>query len=153
MRKNKSTWIWIAVVAVLLVGLFLYPRLTAPKNSGQFSSKLPCLLPNLPQVQHLHPYLQITVDGEEEIIPANIGLTPCHRPLHTHETDGIIHVEAQDTKDHTLGQFFTIWEKSFERAGFSLEVTVDENLISDPQNLVLKEGQKIMMKYTKLTKN
>ena len=34
---------------------------------------------------------------------------PCIAPLHTHNADGIIHVEAMQEEDFRLGQFFTEW--------------------------------------------
>ncbi len=139
------------VITVVLVGLFLYPRLTAPKvngNSGGYGA--PCLVSNLPLLQHIHPELTIEVDGKEEVIPQNIGLGACERALHTHDEVGIIHTEAQDKREYRLGDFFAVWNKPIERDGYALEITADGVAIQDPANLFFKDGQKIVMKYAKL---
>ena len=152
MRKNKSTWMWIAVVAVLLVGLFLYPKLTAPKNSNTANAKgAPCLVPNLPLSQHIHPELTILVNGVKEMLPQNVGLLDCERALHTHDDTGVIHVESQDKREYTLGDFFSVWKKSIEREGYTVLVTADGEPVSDPAGLKFKDGQKILISYTKTT--
>ena len=147
-------WIWIAVVAILLVGLFLYPKLTAPKNGNTASAKgAPCLVPNLPLLQHIHPELTILVDGVKETIPANVGLIECERAIHVHDDTGIIHVEAQDKREYRLGDFFAVWRKPIDRDGYSLEVTADKKPVSDPENLFFEDLQKIVINYAKLTDN
>ena len=154
MKKNKSMWVWIVIVAVLLVGLFLYPKLTARKSGSTASAKgAPCLVPNIPLSQHIHPELTILVDGVKEMIPGNVGLLDCERALHTHDDTGIIHVESQDKREYTLGDFFVVWKKSIEREGHGVSVTADGDLVSDPANLKFKDGQKIIITYTKLTNN
>jgi hypothetical protein len=155
MKSNKSTIFWVIGIVVILTALFLYPRFTAPKNGNgvALTPDLSCLLPNLPELQHFHPHLQILVDNKEETIPTNIGLLgSCHRPLHTHGTDGIIHVESQVVKDYTLGQFFKVWGKSIEREGYILETILDAKLLENPADLVLKDGQKIVFKYVSVGK-
>lgn len=67
---------------------------------------------------HWHPYLSIRIHGEEITIPANIGLAGRHNPMHTHETDGIIHLEysgAVSEDNIRLKNFFEIWGRSFNR--------------------------------------
>lgn len=46
---------------------------------------------------HYHPHLRIIINGNEVPVPANIGVDPATgamSALHTHETDGTIHIEA-----------------------------------------------------------
>lgn len=137
----------------LVLGFFLiYPRLQNATPSNPYQGKLKCLLENLPQVQHWHPHLTIKIDGKEQIIPANIGLGPnCHLPLHTHMNDNIIHVESQIIRDYTLGEFFEVWGESLQKENYELEMTVNGQPNSEYGNLVLKDGQKIVLNYvTKL---
>jgi hypothetical protein len=66
---------------------------------------------------HLHAHLSITVDGEGETVPAEIGIdnpAATVSPLHTHDTTGIIHVESPVQADFTLGQFFTEWNVALD---------------------------------------
>lgn len=70
---------------------------------------------------HWHPHLRIVINGKEETIPAGVGLGAVHAPLHTHDTDNIIHLEYERpgtivVKDDTrLAKFFTVWGKRFDR--------------------------------------
>jgi hypothetical protein len=76
---------------------------------------------------HIHAHLTIFVQGKAKVIPFGIGIGPplaglpaneggpfvesgsCFMWLHTHTTDGIIHMEAPKLTSFTLGQFFAIW--------------------------------------------
>jgi hypothetical protein len=77
-------------------------------------------------VEHVHSHLTIFVNGKSRVIPYGIGIpgyeavqTPhgpfvetgsCFYWLHTHQEDGIIHVESPSLgKNFTLGQFFKEW--------------------------------------------
>ncbi len=61
---------------------------------------------------HIHAHLSIFVDGQAATVPAGTGIHPqrgCIFWLHTHDTSGVIHVEAPSQRTFTLGQFFDIW--------------------------------------------
>ena len=59
---------------------------------------------------HVHAHLAIFVDGQAVTVPANIGIREdCIVWLHTHDTSGILHVEAPEPRTYTLGAFFQIW--------------------------------------------
>jgi hypothetical protein len=77
-------------------------------------------------VTHVHSHLTIFVNGKSRVIPYGVGIpgyeavaTPhgpfvetgsCFYWLHTHQTDGIIHIESPSTTEtFTLGQFFAEW--------------------------------------------
>ena len=77
-------------------------------------------------VTHVHTHLTIFVNGKAQVIPYGVGApgfqaqqTPegpfvssgsCFYWLHTHATDGIIHIESPSLTEHfTLGQFFAEW--------------------------------------------
>lgn len=67
---------------------------------------------------HWHPQLSIKIKGQEQEIPGNIGLGITESPTHTHEADGIIHLEfaGRVTEDNArLGKFFEVWGKTFNR--------------------------------------
>ena len=155
MNKNKSTWIWVLGIAVVLTVLFMIPRFTSKQTapgvvSSDSATDVPCLVPNIPLKQHVHPQLTITVDGVKEEIPANIGLTvSCERALHTHDATGELHVEAQDDRAYTLGEFFSVWERKIEREGYTLNAQVDGVSVTTPiEAIPLKDGEKIELLYT-----
>jgi len=72
-------------------------------------------LPAMPAeafVQHIHQHLTILIHGDSTTIPAMIGINEMARyiaPIHTHKTDGIIHIEAATKDTFNLGQFFDVW--------------------------------------------
>jgi hypothetical protein len=77
-------------------------------------------------VTHVHSHLTIFVNGKARVIPYGIGVpgaeaqATAHGPfvqtgscfywLHTHQTDGVIHIESPSTSEtFNLGQFFAEW--------------------------------------------
>jgi hypothetical protein len=63
-----------------------------------------------PLAMHIHPVLHMFIDGQPEIIPANVGVGPDSAfPLHTHDTTGTIHVESPVLRTFYLQDFFAIW--------------------------------------------
>jgi hypothetical protein len=61
---------------------------------------------------HVHAHLDIIIEGQVTEISGNTGIRPeCLFWLHTHSPNGILHVEAPEERDFTLGQFFAVWEQ------------------------------------------
>jgi hypothetical protein len=76
---------------------------------------------------HIHIRLQVYDNGQPRALPAAIGLlgpvsqqtkygpfygaTKCYYWLHTHASDGIIHVESPTPHIYTLGNFFDEWHQ------------------------------------------
>jgi len=125
---------------------------------------------------HVHAHLDVFVDGEPVEIPGGIGIETtdpavqsfppngfggipetgceqaCISPLHTHDVDGVIHIESPSDAEFTLGQFFV-------QLGVPLDATcVDEYCMpdtpvavyvdgeqqtGDPADIVLGDGQEI----------
>ena len=63
---------------------------------------------------HVHPKLNVVVRDQPIVVPAGMGLGAAHQPMHTHETDGTIHVEGAAGKP-TIGQFMALWGVEFAR--------------------------------------
>src|SRR5258706_14560229 len=61
---------------------------------------------------HIHVMLHIYINGLLAPLPANIGLDPAkgvESSMHTHDSTGIIHMEAPHPFSYTLGDFFAVW--------------------------------------------
>jgi hypothetical protein len=60
---------------------------------------------------HIHQHLDVYVNGKRVTVPALIGIydNSFVTEVHTHQTDGIIHVESAKNRPYTLGQFFGEW--------------------------------------------
>ncbi len=103
---------------------------------------------------HWHPELAVFVNGEKQEISANIGLpagmSAAHNPIHTHDSSGVIHLEFQGIvrkDDLTLGRFFRVWGKDFMGFGSSVTMTVNGEENAEFQNYMMKDGDKIELRY------
>lgn len=124
--------------------------------------RVPCINPLLPAPAeyHIHPRLKIIIDGEERVIPANIGLSfsSCERVIHTHDTTGEIHIEPNFYQEFTLGDFFLVWGKPFSKEQIldfrvddehEILMTVNGKPNFEYENLILKDKQEIVIEYRK----
>lgn len=73
---------------------------------------------------HVHSHLDVFVNGQKVVVPGLIGIATKEpffiSPMHTHDTTGVIHIEATEAKDFKLSQFMTEWGVSLQ--GFKLYV-------------------------------
>ncbi|MDE2571276.1 MAG: hypothetical protein KGM44_01990 [bacterium] len=63
-------------------------------------------------VLHVHAHLAIFDRAQAVPIPSDVGrpaAAGCRYWIHTHTSDGIIHIESPVQRSFTLGQFFAIW--------------------------------------------
>lgn len=78
-------------------------------------------------VFHIHAHLDILIDGKPISVPSQIGINTdagCLYWLHTHDDNGVIHIESPLEREFTLGNFFDIWGQSFNNTHlFNEEVT------------------------------
>ena len=108
-------------------------------------------------VMHIHQHLTIYDHGKKFVVPANIGIPvvgSCLYWLHTHASDGIIHVESPKMRSFTLGQFFDIWGQPLTAtnvAGIKVKkgqvrAYVNENQYrADPRTIDLLEHSDIVL--------
>jgi len=116
---------------------------------------------------HVHAHLDVFLNARRVRVPALIGideaaiedvgeqgrcLQPCISALHTHDTDGIIHIESGERRTFRLGQFFTVWGvrldrrcvQRFCRPRTRIGTYVDgRRRTADPRTLHLADGQEI----------
>lgn len=106
---------------------------------------------------HIHPILTIVINGEAQIIPANIGIRPtCMNSLHTHDISGAIHVESPEMRDFTLADFFAVWGKTFTKdqildsvvdGTHVIRETVNGKGVTDFENTILYDKEEIVISY------
>jgi hypothetical protein len=108
---------------------------------------------------HIHAKLRVFADGGRVTVPANVGIdsvTNTLASLHTHDTTGIVHMEATQRYPFTLGQFFEVWGVkftadqlgSFKNEGTKrLSVYVNGKLVDDPVDYVMKAHDSIIVGY------
>lgn len=109
---------------------------------------------------HTHQHLDLVINGAPVAVPADIGVNEAAgfiSPIHTHEANGVIHIESNIVRDFTLGQFFDVWGVRFTRdciggycanATSTLKAYVNGSLVpGDPRALVLAARQEITVVY------
>ncbi len=147
--KSRTIFLIIIIVAIGFLG---YGSWTSKKLHAFWKeTNIPCLPGGHTNAkQHIHQTLTITVDGTVEVIPANIGVDSlCMAEVHTHETDGQIHMETpEESTTHTLADFFTVWGTSFDRDGFTETITVNDKAALTPDEVILKDADVIAVTYT-----
>lgn len=108
---------------------------------------------------HAHALLSVFVDGEEVPVPANIGIDEATRtvsPLHTHDPNGVVHMEADDPYPFTLGQVFAVWGVAFadgqlgslrDAGTKAVQVYVNGERVPDPAAYELKDQDNVVVAY------
>lgn len=108
---------------------------------------------------HWHTVLAISIHGQKQEIPANIGIGAVHQPIHTHDASGEIHMEMQGLitkQDTVLGEFFRIWGKQFNSDCIldscngpdgAVKLFVNGNESPEFENYQIKDKDKIEIKY------
>jgi hypothetical protein len=135
-----------------------------PPNYSHLAQRLKAMgLPQLnEQIFHVHASVRVYVNGKQVTIPPNIGLdqaTQTFSPLHTHpDIPGVIHEEAAEPYDFTLGQLFAVWGVKFSNdqigpykagGGNVLQVYDDGTQVTDPVNVVLQAHHLFVVGYGK----
>jgi hypothetical protein len=121
---------------------------------------------------HYHAHLNVIVDGKAVPVVAGLGINtsadggqPQHgaagiAPLHTHDSSGVLHIEAPKADRFTLGQAFTLWDVGLGKGrvggyadgqdGRHVTVFVDRKpYAGDPRGLTLKEHLSIDVVITR----
>jgi hypothetical protein len=183
---RSKTIVVVAIVSLFAVAsLFIFIAKGEPAQTASESGALPGMqtgpAPWLPEIKnlrarlkainlpalgaegealHIHQHLDIFVNGKPVTVPAGIGINMDARfisQLHTHDMSGVIHVESDQVRDFTLGQFFDVWGVRFTndciggycaKGNDKLRVFSDGKPISgDPRSLVLSTHQIIAVVY------
>ena len=138
------------------------PPWPAPRNVTARAEAAGLDLGPMGMAEHYHPTLRIIVNGEDVVVPANIGVDPATgamSSLHTHESDGTIHIEADTTGEtFTLGQLFIEWGVQLTSKqiggvkaddGDRVSVTSNGEPVSgDPADLRLEPEQTIVLELS-----
>jgi hypothetical protein len=91
-------------------GGIVWPRPTDTAATIE-AANLPAL-PAEEQFEHYHAHLDVIIECQAVTVPANVGIDIQNQrisPVHTHDTSGVIHIEATTHTTYTLSQFFTEW--------------------------------------------
>ena len=138
--KNKTIYLFIGFIIILLIGVSLWSKSVQSKDSSLISTK----------GIHWHPELVIYVKDQKYEIPQNIGIGTIHQPIHTHADLPIIHLEFSGVvkkEDILLGKFFKNWAKDMRSFGTNMKMTVNGVDNTEFENYSMKDGDKIELRY------
>jgi len=130
-------------------------------------------------VMHIHPSLNVTFDGKSLIVPTGIGINTTlwnshsldqygmqpmkmtmtdtsmimqgMSPLHTHDSSGIIHVESNEFRKYTLGQFLQIW--GIDLHGEVVKLSINGSNVKDYKNHILTDKEQMILNIEDVQKN
>ena len=114
--------------------------------------------------RHDHSNLKIYLDGQQRLIPANVGINSeiCNgesenmHAVHTHDSTGKLHIESNTDIDIAIGVFFDIWGVHFNETGifeyrvnetYELVMTIDGVPTTDYDDYLLVDGKEIVISY------
>jgi hypothetical protein len=151
-RRKAATPIrirrWQVALAALVVlgGVGVYYAL--PYLDSGANEPFPCVV-GANYVYHWHTQLAIYSNNIPFTIPADIGISAgCLEPVHTHRTDGTIHIETTVARLYSIGDFFRVWGKSFDSP---TPMLVNGTTTTPNANTVLYDGETITLYYASFT--
>lgn len=143
-RRRLVIWISTAVgavvviVAAIIAGSVLGNKYVQANSNTSRSTTLASDNPAYPVVDdiacqtneqlayHVHAHLSIYINGKSYALPATIGIASdqsCYYWLHTHRTDGVIHIESPNANKYSLGTFFRMWRGHFSSLGYPSQLS------------------------------
>jgi hypothetical protein len=135
-RRKLITIVSVVAAVVALsgvLGYFVYTGYVHPSTSTTTTAVPTPVNLNYPPVDgitcdtleqtadHYHAHLSVYINGQPAAMPAKIGIAPddsCLYWLHTHSTDGIVHIEAPPHHSFTLGNFLDLWGQRFTNLNY-----------------------------------
>lgn len=107
---------------------------------------------------HWHAQVAITVNGKREKVPANIGISSVHNPIHTHDQSGQVHMEFESgpvkRQQLLLGEFFKAWKQPFSptqlagKHGGRVTMLVNGKPNSQFESYQMKDKDEIELRYS-----
>lgn len=140
-------------------GLLSTPPPWPPQYTGLLNRIVGNHFPPYGVNYHVHAVLRVFVEGKQVEVPSQIGIDQQEQflaPLHTHDTSGIIHMEATEPYPFKLSQFFTVWGVKFTntqlgsyKAGGGKELAVYANgsKVASPTGYAIKPHDHIVVDY------
>lgn len=176
MKSDTVFWLLITVGAVVSLGVLLGQSDGSSQVFSTADEMHPlaedCLGGHNDYVDHYHAELVLSVNNEFVEIPGDVGLNDgdcTMRQLHTHSTNGIIHIELKEQGvEAPLEAFFDVWGKHFDETGFDdyrtdesheflMFVTTQDSegnenrqQVTTFQNHILEDDQKIELIYREI---
>ena len=141
-KKNKRIIVGsISALVVVALGVTIYlwssGMIGAGTGTGTVANTIASDNPAYPAIDgipcqnneqlnyHVHAHLTIYVNGQNFPLPTNLGIASdqsCFYWLHTHDSSGVIHIEAPSARTFTLNTFFQEWSARFPQMTYPTEL-------------------------------
>ena len=157
MKEKYHRLLVVALVAAAVLAFVLMPRNSYTSKSEDVREPDKEVF-----VIHWHPQLFIFINGNQSVIPANIGIyNGSEAPIHTHDDSGILHIEQMEPAEETLklGFFFSkVWNKTlnssciFEycnNATHDIRMWVNKKRNFGFGNLTMRDSDMIVIVFSK----
>lgn len=134
---------------ILIISYFFHLRLA---TTATHPTVLATCTTHIEGHVHYHAQLHIQVDKTPVAIPADIGITNCMHPVHTHDDSGLIHIDYKNPYPFTLDDFFTLWGVVFTKDqvakyrtadGYRINLSVNGRENHDFEKYVLQDNDTI----------
>lgn len=110
--KSKNKLIALGIIAVIIAAAVYFIQRSDNTVDTAYPSidDIPCETQEYLNF-HIHAHLDVFVDGQHLTVPQFVGImnNSCLYWLHTHDDTGIIHMEAPEPQNFTLGEFIDVW--------------------------------------------
>ena len=149
-RSFKKSIPWL--IGLGIVGLVVYVVVSAPEISEEDLVSTSGI--------HIHPQLEIFINGEMQVVRGNIGLAGhIQGGVHTHDTTGVLHFEKSGVvlqDDLQLSTFFDIWGEEFSSECIldscngpdgTVRMTVNGQENSEFENYIVRDRDSIEIRY------
>jgi hypothetical protein len=134
--KRKRNFIIIGTVTcIIIVGVLIgiTTTMNALSSSNNATSDVNQLAPPVDNIRcdaaeqlafHIHAHISIYINGKDVPLPAQVGITnTCFYWLHTHDTSGVIHMEAPQVVTLHLGTFLKMWLDQFPQLQYPTQLS------------------------------
>ena len=160
MKNATLVGVVIGLLVVMIGGAVWFNNSKGAKDYSALSTRDITLLctTDMATEFHIHPHLDILINGEIQAIPTGTGITStCMHSIHTHDTSGTLHVESPVKRDFVLGDFFAVWDKTFTKDQIldakadmthKITVTVNGKVVDTYENTILRDLDKIVITST-----
>lgn len=148
---NKNKFIIFGVIGIVIAAIFylVYSANNTIDSGFPQIDGIPCETQEY-STFHIHAHMDIFVNDQHMEIPSQIGIqNTCLYWLHTHTSDGVIHIESPKEKDFMIGQFLDIWKSKGQTLPTdNPEIFINGNLISTKlNNTVMSAHDEIVLVY------
>jgi hypothetical protein len=160
MRTGRRDWLWAVALVTVILSVLLVVFVWLKGSPGKVIDTVDgveCQAGEQLQY-HVHASLAILIEGQQVKVPKNTGIrNDCIFWLHTHDDTGLLHIEAPEKRDFTLGQFFAVWGQPLSAtqllsstvdATHNITATVNgEPFTGDPASIILADSETIVLQY------